>query len=104
MLLPNDIKDLILEYHDEFDLINKKQKLHYIIKAGYDRFMLNYCRDNVWFEHDFEYQAKLAIFPFFYDTLMISDLIWWDDFMKSFKRYDILINNLCLLPNYYLLI
>ena len=80
-MLPTDIKNLILEFHDEFDVAGKKRRINHIIRRSYR----NWLTDSGVFSNFFpgnEYTAKKEIIK----SKTGSSLFTADIFLKSFKK------------------
>ena len=82
-MLPSDIRRLILEYHDEFGLIEKKARINFVIRQAYQNWLTDaglYCR---LFVVD-EYVAKSDIYPLVDSNMFISNRTLWGFFLNYF--------------------
>ena len=84
-MLPLDIEKIIFEFHDQYNLIEKKLKINYIIKRSY----LNWLSDTGMFCSFIganEYQAKREIYPLITPTIFITNSTLWKFFLEYFKH------------------
>ena len=87
VMLPTDIRNLIWEFHDEFNMIEKKKRLNYIIRHSYHNWLLDAGIYSRFFAVD-EYVAKQDIFPFVTQKIFISNSTQWGFFMNYFRTLE----------------
>ena len=101
-MLPTDIRNLILEYHDEYGMIEKKRRLNNIIRHSYRNWLLDAGCFSRFFTCD-EYAAKNDIFHFIGAKILITNHSRWKFFLQYFRHYEeyLLLDNLPCLPTQY---
>ena len=84
MLLPTDILELILQFHDQFNVADRKRRIHSIIRNGYQNWLLDaglFTR----FYNITEHECKTEIFPFTRGKLFVTNLTLWERFLSYFQ-------------------
>lgn len=64
MKIPQVIRALIMEFHDEFGLIKKRKKLLHQIRYGYILWMRHMCASGRCFYYRTEYAAKMTLYRY----------------------------------------
>ena len=82
-MLPTEIRSLIWEFHDEFNMIEKKRRINYIITKAYRNWLLDAGIYSRFFAVD-EFAAKTEIYPFIQPKMFISNATCWGFFMNYF--------------------
>lgn len=85
MTLPQDIINLILQFHDIYNVIGRKRRLNNIITHGYNNWLLD-CGLFSRFYQINEYECKKEIFPFTGGKLFVSNVTKWKSFIMYFHR------------------
>ena len=86
-MLPTDIQNLILEFHDEYDVAGKKRRINHIIRRSYR----NWLTDSGVFSNFFpgnEYTAKKEIYAVVETDVMITNRVCWDVFLNYFVYFE----------------
>jgi len=86
-MLPIDIRNLIWEFHDEFDVAGKKRRLNHIISRGYRNWLTDAGVFSL-FSSGNEYTAKKEIYPFVDSQLFITNRGCWELFLNYFVYYE----------------
>ena len=86
-MLPSDIRAVILEYHDEFGIIEKKQRLNFVIRQAYQNWLLDAGLYSRLFMID-EYIAKTDIFPYVRPEVFITNSTLWAFFLNYFYHLE----------------
>ena len=86
-MLPDDIRNLIWEFHDEYGIIEKRKKLNFIIKHSYHNWLVDAGIYSRFFAVD-EYLAKREIFPYITTKIFISNSAHWDFFLNYFHNME----------------
>ena len=88
-MLPTDVVHIIHEFHDKFDMIEKKARLHKVIRHAYN-WWLNDSLSYSLHSPD-EYYAKKAIFVFQQSKVFITNTRKWLKFLQYFRLCESLI-------------
>ena len=97
MRLPRELENIIFEFHDEYGMVEKKQRINYIITRSYQNWLSDAGVYSRWFVVD-EYQAKREIYPFVEPNIFITNATLWQFFLKYFRHCEtrLLVKSLCL--------
>ena len=99
-MLPLDIKNIIFEYHDKYNLIEKKARLNFIIKRSYKNWLLDAGAYSRFFSLD-EYACKLEIYPYVSSHMFITNKTCWDYFLRYFLYFEQFVYSKQRLPSIY---
>ena len=103
-MLPTDIRNLIWEFHDEFNMIEKKRTINFVIKHSYQNWLLDAGIYSRFFAVD-EFLAKQEIFPFISQKIFISNTTRWGFFLDYFYHMEQHLKRVnkprCMLPSEY---
>ena len=86
-MLPKDIETIILEYHDAYDMIEKKKRINHIISCSYR----NWLRDAGCYSRFYsidEYSCKHEIYPFMTPRICITNHAYWTAFLNYFLHFE----------------
>ena len=100
MRLPKDIEDIIFEYHDEYNLIERKLTINFIINQSYK----NWLRDAGFYSSFFavnEWDCKHDIYPFISGRVFICNAKYWQFFLNYFTHCEKFIRGTKCLPSCY---
>ena len=86
-MLPTDIIDLIFEFHDEFNIADKKRRVNYIVRRAYRNWLTDAGAFSSFFPGT-EFTAKKEIFPVVMPDLFITNRSSWDVFMNYFLYFE----------------
>ena len=83
MIIPKDVRAIILDYHDEYGLLEKRKRMLHQISYGYQLWLRHMGASGNCFYHRTEYAAKLtlrryALFPPYFNHE-------WKRFLFYFK-------------------
>ena len=79
-----DLKNLILEFHDLYNVCEKRKRINNIIKLGYELWLNDSTRWSLFFYRNQEYEAKRDIFLFQTNKIFITNASKWKSFLKYF--------------------
>ena len=101
-MLPTDIRNLIMSFHDHFNLIEKKRKINFIIKQSYQKWLTDAGFSSLFFCTS-ERDCKLEIYPYISGKIFISNITCWNYFLNYFKNCEQNLNKHteCRLPSLY---
>lgn len=85
-MLPTVIVNIILEFHDIFDIATKKQKINKVIKNAYNHWALDYGV-NPKFNFT-EHEAKTCLYPYISGNCFITDPVNWLLYINYYRYYD----------------
>ena len=101
-MLPKDIVTIIMDYHDAYDIIEKNERIHRIIRSSYRNWLMDAGCYSRFFSID-EYSCKHQIYPYITSRICITNPAGWAGFLNyfiHFERYCVL-NKLPCLPSCY---
>ena len=81
-MLPIPIQTLIFEFHDEFEIADKKRSCEIIIRTSYRWWLSD---RNTFFFSMSEYAAKQEIFMYQSPHIFFTNAYLWHKFMRYFK-------------------
>lgn len=84
-MLPSDIINVILEFHDAYNVIERRSRINSIIKLGYTNWLLD-CGMFSRFMDVNEFDCKKEIYPFTTGFIFVSNNMKWNVFLDYFKR------------------
>ena len=84
-MLPTVLVNLILEFHDEFDIARKKRQLHYVIRRGYQNWLMDSGLFSSFYNTS-EYHIKQEIYPYCNHKVFITNYTRWKSFLAYFRR------------------
>ena len=100
-MLPSIIRTIVWQFHDEFNLIEKRARINSIIKNSYHNWLLDAGVYSRWFSVD-EFAAKSQMFPYVSDRIQITNITKWKFFLSYFLFYELrLESKLPCLPSVY---
>ena len=87
MRLPSDLENIIFEFHDEFNVIEKKKLINFIIRRSYLNWLTDagvysrfYCLD--------EFSCKQELYPYVGPKVFVTNRTGWLVFLQYFACFE----------------
>ena len=87
MQLPQEVERIIMEYHDEYGLIEKKQLIHYIIRRSYLNWLVDAGVYSRFYSLD-EFSCKKEIYPYVGNNVFVTNRTCWEVFLQYFACFE----------------
>ena len=87
MRLPHDIENIIFEFHDKYNLIEKKQMINYIIRRAYRNWLTDAGVYSRFYTLD-EFTCKQEIYPYVGAKMFVTNHTCWTLFLQYFSCFE----------------